>query len=61
MARQKEYSPMSWSSMTCELAALGDRPVAHVAHDLGMHPERLRKKVRQAEADSVKHTDLPST
>ena len=27
------------------------RPIAHVARDLGIHPEALRKRVRQAEAD----------
>jgi transposase len=33
------------------LALEGDRPVAHIAHDLGIHPETLRKRVRRAEAD----------
>jgi transposase len=28
------------------------RPIAQVAADLGIHPETLRKRVRQAEADS---------
>ena len=28
------------------------RPVAQVAADLGVHPEALRKRVRQAEGDS---------
>ena len=37
------------------------RPVAHVAGDLGMHPETLRKGVRQAEADSGARSDLPSS
>jgi transposase len=34
------------------------RPVAQVAADLGVHPEALRKRVRQAEADSGKRGDL---
>jgi transposase len=34
------------------------RPVAQVAADLGMHPETLRRRVRQAQADSGKRTDL---
>jgi transposase len=28
-----------------------DRPIAHVARDLGIHKEALRQWVRQAEAD----------
>jgi transposase len=34
------------------------RPIARVAADLGVHPEALRKRVRQAEADSGERTDL---
>jgi transposase len=37
------------------------RPIAQVAADLGVHPEALRKHVRQAEADSGKRSDLLST
>jgi transposase len=40
------------------LALESGRPIAHVAADLGVHPETLRKRVRQAEADSGKRTDL---
>jgi transposase-like protein len=29
----------------------GERLIALIAHDLGIHPETLRKRVRQAEAD----------
>ncbi len=34
------------------LALESKRPIAHVAVDLGIHPEALRKRVRQAEADN---------
>jgi DNA-binding Lrp family transcriptional regulator len=27
-----------------------ERPIAHIAADLGIHPETLRKRVRPAEA-----------
>lgn len=40
------------------IALEGDRPVAQVAADLGLHRETLRKKVRQAEADSGQRMDL---
>jgi transposase len=43
------------------LALESERPIAHVAADLGIHPETLRKRVRQAEADSGKRTDLLSS
>ena len=43
------------------LALESGRPIAHVAADLGIHPETLRKRVRQAEADSGTRTDLLTT
>ena len=36
------------------------RPIAHVAKDLGVGSEVLRKRVRQAEADSGARPDLPT-
>ena len=35
-----------------------DRPIAHVARDLGIHKEALRQWVRQAEADRGRRRDL---
>ncbi len=37
------------------------RPIAHVVADLGVGAETLRKRVRQAEADSGRRTDLLTT
>ena len=37
------------------------RPIAHVAKDLGVSSEVLRKRVRQAEADNGTRPDLPTT
>ena len=37
------------------------RPIAQVAADLGVHPEALRKRVRQAEADRGRRPDLLSS
>jgi transposase len=34
------------------------RPIAHVAADLGVSAEALRKRVRRAEADAGKRTDI---
>jgi transposase len=33
------------------------RPIAHVARDLGIHPDALRAWVRQAEADAGERDD----
>jgi transposase len=60
MGRPKKY-PDELVQRGVRLALEGDRPIAHIAHDLGMHPETLRKKVRQAEADSGKRTELLSS
>jgi transposase len=37
------------------------RPIAHVARDLGVPPETLRRYVRQLEADEGLRPDLPSS
>jgi transposase len=43
------------------LALESQRPIAQVAADLGVHPEALRKRVRQAQADSGQRPDLLSS
>jgi transposase len=60
MARPKKY-PDELIARGVRLALESERPIAHIAADLGMHPETLRKKVRQAEADSVARPELTSS
>ena len=60
MARPKKY-PDELVARGVRLALESGRPIAHVAADLGMHPETLRKKVRQAQADSGARPDLPTS
>jgi transposase len=43
------------------LALESGRPIAHVARDLGISSEVLRKRVRQVEADEGLRSDLPTT
>ena len=43
------------------MAIESGRPVAHIAAELGLPAETLRKRVRQAEADQGLRPDLPST
>jgi transposase len=43
------------------LALESGRPISHVAKDLGMHPETLRKRVRQVQADEGLRPDLPTS
>jgi transposase len=57
MGRPKKY-PDELIQRGIRLAMESERPIAHIAADRGMHPETLRKKVRQAEADSGKRPDL---
>lgn len=47
MARPKKY-PDELVQRGVRLALESGRPIAQVAADLGMHPETLRKRVRQA-------------
>ena len=60
MARPKKY-PDELIARGVRLALESGRPIAHVAADLGIHAETLRKKVRQAESDSGARPDLPTS
>jgi transposase len=60
MARPKKY-PEELIQRGVRLALESGRPIAHVAADLGMHPETLRKRVRQTQADSGERPELPTS
>ena len=60
MSRPSKY-PKELIERGVRLALESERPIAHVAADLGIHPETLRNRVRQAEADSGSRTDLLRT
>ncbi|HEY4896119.1 MAG TPA: transposase [Solirubrobacteraceae bacterium] len=57
MPRARKY-PLELIERGVRLALESGRPVAHVADDLGIARETLRKAVRQAEADSGRRGDL---
>ena len=57
MPRPRKY-PDELMQRGVRLVFESQRPIAHVAADLGVHPEALRKRVRQAEADSGKRSDV---
>ena len=57
MPRPRKY-PEELLDRGVRLVLESERPIAQVARDLGIHPETLRKRVRQAEADEGKRTDL---
>ncbi len=50
MARPRKY-PEELLERGVRVVVASGRPIAHVARDLGISPEGLRKRVRQAEAD----------
>ena len=60
MSRPRKY-PQELVDRGVRLAIESGRPVAHVAAELGLPAETLRKRVRQAEADQGLRPDLPST
>ncbi|MDQ3859230.1 MAG: transposase [Actinomycetota bacterium] len=57
MSRPRKY-PEELIERGVRLVFESGRPIAQVARDLGIHPEALRKRVRQAEADSGRRSDL---
>jgi transposase len=60
MSRPRKY-PEELIQRGVRLALESGRPIAHVARDIGLPPETLRKRVRQAEADQGLRPDLPSS
>jgi transposase len=59
MARPRKY-PEELLDRGVRLALESGRPIAHVAKDLGINSEVLRKRVRQAQADNGSRPDLPT-
>jgi transposase len=60
MPRPRKY-PKELVDRGVRLAMESGRPVAHVADDLGIARETLRKAVRRTEADGGLRPDLPTT
>jgi transposase len=60
MSRPRKY-PEELIERGVRLVIESGRPVAHIAKDLGLPSETLRKRVRQAEADGGLRPDLPSS
>jgi transposase len=59
MPRGRKY-PQELIDRGVRLVFESGRPIAQVAADLGMHPEALRKRVRQAEIDTGRREGLTS-
>ena len=60
MPRPRKYPP-ELLDRGARLVFDSNRPIAHVARDLGVPSETLRRHVRQLEADGGRRPDLPST
>lgn len=60
MSRPRKY-PEELLERRVRLAFESERPIVHVAADLGIHSETLRKRVRRAEADQGLRPDLPTS
>ena len=60
MAAPRKYSD-ELRERAVRLYFESDRPIAHVARDLGIHKEALRHWVRQSEAVSGRRRDLLMT
>ena len=60
MPRPRKY-PEELLRRGVRVALESDRPIAQIAADLGIHPEALRKRVRQAEADGGDRPELLSS
>jgi transposase len=60
MARTRKY-PVELLERATRLVFESGRPIAHVAADLGLPSETLRKYVRQVEANEGRRNDLLTT
>jgi transposase len=60
MPRPRKY-PDELIQRGVRLALESGRPISHVARDIGLPPETLRKGVRRAEADQGLRPDLPTS
>jgi transposase len=60
MGRPKKY-PDELIARGVRLALESERPIAHIAADLGMSSETLRRHVRRAEADQGLRPGVPTT
>ncbi|MGZ6639836.1 MAG: transposase [Solirubrobacteraceae bacterium] len=60
MPRPRKY-PQELIDRGVRLAIESGRPIAHVAAEIGLPAETLRKRVRQTEADQGLRPDLPSS
>ena len=59
MARPRKY-PKELLDRGARVVIDSGRPIAHVARDLGIPAESLRRHVRQLEADEGLRPDLPT-
>jgi transposase len=60
MPRPGKYSP-EMLDRGARVVIESGRPIAHVARDLGVPAETLRKYVRRVEADEGRRPDLPTS
>ena len=60
MPRRQKY-PEELYQRGVRLVLESGRPISHIARDIGLPPETLRKRVRQVQADGGLRPDLPST
>jgi transposase len=60
MGRPRKYPP-ELLDRGARVVIESNRPIAHVARDLGVSAETLRRYVRQLEADEGLRPDLPTT
>ena len=59
MPRPRKYPP-ELLDRGARVVIESRRPIAHVARDLGVPPETLRRHLRQLEADEGLRPDLPT-